>query len=210
MVGICTCAGFAYLATPLAPVRLLASMHTRMDRQSRPLDELFPTARVVANMWPDAAMNALCFRVRKTGKEGREAAERVGAHRDGQDRYVSRMASRMCCKDTVSRAAGPGQQLADKLLAKCQASGLVASREEAWARAPCWHSARTARQLRPWQSGKGRTRSSDRNSATALSRAAMAVCPSGVAGGVVRSGAGAGAGARGRRPAVVDVDRARL
>ena len=174
-----------------------------MDRQRRPLDKLFAAAGVVANMWADAAVNALCWQVRERQNKRQGV---FGAYRAGRDHYVSQRASRMCCTETASQAPAQGPQLAaDMPWATCQASA-GASRGEPWERAPCWRSAQAARELRPWRSGKGKTRSWDRNSATAQSRGESSVGPSGVAGGVE---AGA-AGGRAWRRAEIDVDRARL
>ena len=51
------------LAASFASVGLLASMHARVNGQCRPLNELFATPRVVANMGPNATVDTLCLRV---------------------------------------------------------------------------------------------------------------------------------------------------
>ena len=139
--------------------------------------------------------------------EEEDATRVVGAYRAGRDHCVSQRASRTCCMETASQAVAQSPQLAaDMPLVRCRASDLGASRGEPWARAPCWRSAQAARELRPWRSGKGKTRSWDQSSATARSRGESSGGPSGAAGGV---GSGA-AGGRAWRRGEIDVDRARL
>lgn len=48
----------AYLAAALTHVRLLASVDTLVDRQSRPLYKLFPAIGILAHVGADAAMDA--------------------------------------------------------------------------------------------------------------------------------------------------------
>ena len=55
--------GQAYLATSFALMRLFTSVHTHMDGKSRPLDELFSAAGIVANVRSHAAVDALWLNV---------------------------------------------------------------------------------------------------------------------------------------------------
>ena len=48
------------LGTNLAVMRLFSGVDSLMDRQCRPLDELFATTRVIAHMWPETSMNPFC------------------------------------------------------------------------------------------------------------------------------------------------------
>lgn len=54
----------AYLATPLALMRLLARVHTAMDGERGPLDELLSAAGKVAHVRTNARMNPLCSKKR--------------------------------------------------------------------------------------------------------------------------------------------------
>jgi len=49
----------AYLSASLAHVRLLAGVHARVHSERRALDELLAAAWVIADVWSDAAVNAL-------------------------------------------------------------------------------------------------------------------------------------------------------
>lgn len=48
----------SYLAATLAHMRLLTSVNTLVNGQSRALDELFPTVGIVADVWPDTTVNS--------------------------------------------------------------------------------------------------------------------------------------------------------
>lgn len=83
-------------------MRLFAGVNTHVNRQSRSLNKLFSTTRVVANMRPDAAVDALFgFKLAQRPPTERSDAER--AYRDEQDHCAVRILFRKCCRDKPSQ-----------------------------------------------------------------------------------------------------------
>ena len=86
-----------------------------------------------------------------------------------QGRCAWQKAFHMCYKGIALRAAEQVAGLADNPLGAFQDS--AASRGEPWALGPCSRWAQVVREKLPWHLGKGKTRSSGLNNATALNRA---------------------------------------
>ena len=52
----------AYLSALFAHVRLLSGVNTSVDCKGGALDELLAASFEIADVWPDAAVNALCIK----------------------------------------------------------------------------------------------------------------------------------------------------
>lgn len=86
-------------------MRLLASVHARMHSQSRALDELLATARVIADVRADAAVDTLCVFVSIDHDEDQKRSHTVSSQVAATSKALAASGAGKCLGQTTSCCA---------------------------------------------------------------------------------------------------------